>query len=67
MQQIGFVLFEGFHIITFAAMAVFEVANKMLGEARYDVRLLRRTEALYDPRSEPWWKRNPFPKADWTR
>ena len=40
MQRIGFVLFDGFHVITFAAMAVFEVANKTLDEPRYDLRLL---------------------------
>ena len=40
MQRVGFVLFEGFHVIIFAAVAVFEVVNRTLGEARYDVRLL---------------------------
>ena len=40
MQRVGFVLFDGFHVITFAAMAVFEVANKTLDEPRYDLRLL---------------------------
>ena len=40
MQQIGFVLFDGFHVITFAAMAVFEVANDLMEEPRYSVRLL---------------------------
>jgi transcriptional regulator GlxA family with amidase domain len=40
MQRVGFVLFDGFHVMTFAAMAVFEVANETLDEPRYDVRLL---------------------------
>jgi transcriptional regulator GlxA family with amidase domain len=40
MQRVGFVLFDGFHVMTFAAMAVFEVANETLEEPRYDVRLL---------------------------
>ncbi len=40
MQQVGFVLFDGFHVITFAAMAVFEVANETLDEPRYDISLL---------------------------
>jgi transcriptional regulator GlxA family with amidase domain len=40
MQRVGFVLFDGFHVITFAAMAVFEVANKTLDEPLYDLRLL---------------------------
>jgi transcriptional regulator GlxA family with amidase domain len=40
MRRVGFVLFDGFHVITFAAMAVFEVANKTLDEPRYDLRLL---------------------------
>jgi len=46
MQRIGFVLFEGFHVMTFAAIAVFEVANKTLGEMRYDVRLLSENGGL---------------------
>jgi transcriptional regulator GlxA family with amidase domain len=40
MQRVGFVLFDGFHVITFAAVAVFEVANKTLDEPRYDICLL---------------------------
>jgi transcriptional regulator GlxA family with amidase domain len=40
MQRVGFVLFHGFHVIAFAAMAVFEVANETLDEPRYDVRLV---------------------------
>jgi transcriptional regulator GlxA family with amidase domain len=40
MQRVGFVLFDGFHVMTFAAMAVFEVVNETLEEPRYDVRLL---------------------------
>lgn len=40
MLRVGFVLLDGFHVITFAAMAVFEVANKTLDEPRYDLRLL---------------------------
>jgi transcriptional regulator GlxA family with amidase domain len=40
MQRTGFVLFDGFNVITFAAMAVFEVANRTLNERRYDVCLL---------------------------
>ena len=37
MQRVGFLLFDGFHVMTFAAMAVFEVANKTLEEPRYGV------------------------------
>jgi transcriptional regulator GlxA family with amidase domain len=40
MQRVGFVLFDDFHVITLAAMAVFDVANKTLEEPRYEVRLL---------------------------
>ena len=40
MQGIGFVLFDGFHVITFTSMAAFEIANQALDEPRYDVRLL---------------------------
>ncbi|MEH2480089.1 transcriptional regulator GlxA family with amidase domain [Nitrobacteraceae bacterium AZCC 2146] len=40
MQRIGVVTFPGFHVMTFAAMSVFEVANSELGERRYDVHFL---------------------------
>jgi transcriptional regulator GlxA family with amidase domain len=40
MQRVGFVLFDGFHIIIFVAVAVFEITNKTLGESRYDIRFL---------------------------
>jgi transcriptional regulator GlxA family with amidase domain len=63
MQQIGFVLFEGFHIITFAAMAVFEVANKMLGEARYDVRLLSENGGFVRSSVGALVETEPFPEG----
>ena len=40
MQRIGVVTFPGFHVMTFAAMSVFEVANSEFGERRYDVHFL---------------------------
>jgi len=40
MQRIGVVTFPGFHVMTLAAMSVFEVANSELGEHRYDVHFL---------------------------
>lgn len=40
MQKVGFVLFDGFHVMSFAAMSVFQVANKILEEPLYDLRLL---------------------------
>ena len=58
MQKVGFVLFDGFHVITFAAMAVFEVANKTLDEPRYDVRLLSEKGGSSDHPSERWSKRS---------
>jgi transcriptional regulator GlxA family with amidase domain len=40
MQRIGVVTFPGFHVMSFAAMSVFEVANSEFGERRYDVHFL---------------------------
>ena len=40
MQRIGVVTFPGFHVMTLAAMSVFEVANSELGEHRYDVHFM---------------------------
>ena len=37
MQRIGVITFPGFHVMTLAAMSVFEVANSELREHRYDV------------------------------
>ena len=63
MQQIGFVLFEGFHNITFAAMAVFEVTNKMLGEARYHVRLLSENGGFVRSSVGALVETEPFPEG----
>jgi transcriptional regulator GlxA family with amidase domain len=43
MQRIGFVVFPGFQVMSCAVMAVFEFANKEMGEPVYDVRLLSET------------------------
>jgi len=43
MQRIGFVVAPGFQVMSFAALAVFEYANKEMREAVYDVRLLSET------------------------
>jgi transcriptional regulator GlxA family with amidase domain len=40
MQRIGFVVLPGFQMMSLAALAVFEFANKEIGEPVYDVRLL---------------------------
>jgi transcriptional regulator GlxA family with amidase domain len=40
MQRIGVVTFPGFHVMSFAAMSVFEAANWALGERRYDIHYL---------------------------
>src|ERR1700751_1726347 len=40
MQTIGFVVFPGFQVMGFAAVAAFEVANLVAGEDIYRVRLL---------------------------
>jgi transcriptional regulator GlxA family with amidase domain len=46
MQRIGFVLSPGFQVMSFAALSVFEFANKEMGEPVYDVRLLSETGGL---------------------
>src|SRR5712664_1818953 len=43
MRRIGFVLSPGFQVMSFAALSVFEYANKEMGEPIYDVRLLSET------------------------
>ena len=45
MQRIGFVLSPGFQVMSFAALSVFEFANKEMGEP-VDVRLLSETSRL---------------------
>ena len=46
MQRIGFVLSPGFQVMNFAALSVFEYANKEMGEPVYDVCLLSETGGL---------------------
>jgi transcriptional regulator GlxA family with amidase domain len=46
MQRVGFVLTPGFRVMSFAALSVFEYANKEMGEPVYDVRLLSETGGL---------------------
>jgi transcriptional regulator GlxA family with amidase domain len=43
MQRIGFIVLPGFQVMSFAAVSVFEFANKEMGEPVYDVRLLSET------------------------
>src|ERR1700732_931381 len=43
MRRIGFVLSPGFQVMSFAALSVFEFANKEIGEPVYDIRVLSET------------------------
>jgi transcriptional regulator GlxA family with amidase domain len=43
MQQIGFLLFPGFQIMSLAAVSAFEFANLELGEKAYDIHYLSET------------------------
>jgi len=43
VQRIGFTAFPGFQLMNCAAIAVFEFANRAMGEPVYDVRLLSET------------------------
>jgi transcriptional regulator GlxA family with amidase domain len=43
VKCLGFVVFPGFQVMSFAAMSVFEYANKEMGEPVYDLRLLSET------------------------
>jgi transcriptional regulator GlxA family with amidase domain len=43
MQRIGFVVFPGFQVMSFAVISVFEFANIQIGEPVYDVKLLSET------------------------
>src|SRR5258707_1732424 len=46
MQQVGFVIFPNFQVMSFAAVSVFEMANVALGEPAYAVTLLSETGGL---------------------
>jgi transcriptional regulator GlxA family with amidase domain len=43
VQRIGFIALPGFQVMSFAALSVFEFANKEMGEPAYDVRVLSET------------------------
>jgi transcriptional regulator GlxA family with amidase domain len=43
MQRVGFIVFPGFQVMSFAVISVFEFANIQLGEPAYDVKLLSET------------------------
>jgi transcriptional regulator GlxA family with amidase domain len=43
VQRIGFMVFPGFQVMSFAVISVFEFANLEMGEPVYDVRLLSET------------------------
>jgi transcriptional regulator GlxA family with amidase domain len=43
MQRIGFIVFPGFQVMSFAVMSVFEFANLEVGEPVYEVQLLSET------------------------
>ncbi len=43
MQRIGFIVLPGFQMMSVAALSVFELANKEIGEPVYDVHLLSET------------------------
>jgi len=46
MQQIGFVVFPNFQVMSFAAITAFEVSNLVLGESAYSVTLLSEAGGL---------------------
>ena len=46
MQRTGFVVLPGFQMMSVAALSVFELANKEIGEPVYDVHLLSETGGL---------------------
>jgi transcriptional regulator GlxA family with amidase domain len=43
MQRIGFIVFPGFQVMSFAVMSVFEFTNLEMGEPVYEVQLLSET------------------------
>jgi transcriptional regulator GlxA family with amidase domain len=43
MQRIGFIVFPGFQVMSFAVISVFEFANLEIGKPVYDVQLLSET------------------------
>ena len=51
MQRIGFIVFPGFQVMSFAVISVFEFANLEIGEPVYDVQLLSETGRRRSARS----------------
>jgi transcriptional regulator GlxA family with amidase domain len=43
MQRIGFIVFPGFQVMSFAVISVFEFANLVIGKPVYDVHLISET------------------------
>jgi transcriptional regulator GlxA family with amidase domain len=43
MMRVGMIVVPGFDVMSFAPLSVFDAANIMLGEERYDVRVLSET------------------------
>src|ERR1700679_2311238 len=46
MHRIGFVVFDGFQSMSFAALSVFEYANVTMGKTLYDMHFLSDTGGL---------------------
>jgi transcriptional regulator GlxA family with amidase domain len=40
MKRVGFIVFEGYQVMSFAALSAFEIANQQAGQPVYDVRIL---------------------------
>ncbi|SHK33520.1 transcriptional regulator, AraC family with amidase-like domain [Bradyrhizobium lablabi] len=43
MQRVGFIVYPGFQLMSFAVISVFEFANLQVGELAYDVKMLSET------------------------
>src|ERR1700731_4972686 len=43
MMRVGMIVVPGFDVMSFAPLSVFDAANIMLGEQRYEVRILSET------------------------
>ena len=64
MQRIGFIVFPGFSVMSFAVVSVFETANMLAGERKYDVHLLSESGGAVASSAGMRVETEPFGDAD---
>lgn len=65
MQRIGFVVFDGFQSMSFAALSVFEYANVMLGKPAYEMHFISENGGLVRSSTGMMVDSKPFDRASY--